>query len=139
MRLTIHAVWTSKFANIRKWVPDDPFDVYEIVCVSIRTGPRAQGTDDFMITVATPKGLASRPGTEGVVHVGPTLALEVYDFDVLWHWLNGTVRSCQAPRGENPRIGFAGGLPGSMTTRTNISTARFLRHSHFDVPRSSLR
>lgn len=101
MRLVLHSVWTSSVPNLRVWVPEDPRVFFDIVCLDIGVGAKSQGTDVFMITVATPGGLKSAPAESGVVLAGPVLVLETYDFDTMWAWLNTTVDACVADTWSN--------------------------------------
>jgi hypothetical protein len=94
MKLVIHSVSCWDHPNIRTWEPRDPDDVAEELTVDI--GPRGKNTaDSFILKIATPKGLCRLPAHAGIVATRPLVVLERYDFQVLWHWLEETVASCE--------------------------------------------
>lgn len=96
----LHGVMTEDHHDLRAFVPEDPqcVLVHLVLCVGQR---RKKGTDDFVLLVATPKGLAVRtPRDDGTLASGRMLVVPSYDYDMVWRWLEHSVASCEAPTWE---------------------------------------
>ncbi|GHG77828.1 Imm8 family immunity protein [Comamonas sp. JC664] len=100
MKLAIRSVGVWGHPNIRKWTPENPEVMAEVVFVDI--GPRAGGkgeakkADTFTIRVATPAGLDALESRNGILAIRPLLVMRRYDFNNLFGWLEQTVASCEA-------------------------------------------
>jgi hypothetical protein len=92
IRLTVHEIATAIGANARHWQPEDTASVDELFRVTIGEKSRSESSS-FTFRVATPKGLV---GQRAIMLPRSLLLLEQYDFDVMFGWLQRTVKACEA-------------------------------------------
>lgn len=89
----ICSIGTWEVPDIWTWRPELPDSVVEELTISIGTELDG-GADLFSIVLATPKGLATIEGQDGLIAVGRFLVVHEYDCATVCSWMEDTVAKC---------------------------------------------